>query len=66
MVNKPDTLLLSSADALNTMLKVCECELYAKEHGITSNPNKTKLKHFTSININFRTTWRDLGIRYII
>ena len=34
-----------SADALNAMLKVCE--LYAGEHYITSNSNKTKLMHFT-------------------
>ena len=34
-----------STDALNAMLKVCE--LYAGEHDITFNSNKTKLMHFT-------------------
>ena len=34
-----------SADALNAMLKVWE--LYAGEHDITFNPNKTKLMHVT-------------------
>ena len=37
-----------SADALNAMLKVCE--LYAGEHDITFNSNKTKLMHFTMNN----------------
>ena len=42
------TLVAPSADALNAMLKVCE--LYAGEHDITFNSNKTKLMHFTMIN----------------
>ena len=42
------TLVASSADALNVMLKVCE--LYAGVHDITFNSNKTKLMHFTIIN----------------
>ena len=37
-----------SAYALNAMLKVCE--LYAGEHDITFNSNKTKLMHFTMNN----------------
>ena len=39
------TLVAPSVDALNDMLKVCE--LYAGEHDITFNSNKTKLMHFT-------------------
>ena len=39
------TLVAPSADALNVMLKVCE--LYAGEHDIAFNSNKTKLMHFT-------------------
>ena len=42
------TLVAPSADALNAMLKVCE--LYAGEHDITFNSNKTKLVHFTMNN----------------
>ena len=42
------TLVAPSADALNGMLKVCE--LYAGEHDITFNSNKTKLMHFTMNN----------------
>ena len=42
------TLVAPSADALNAMLKVCE--LYAGEHDITFNSNKTKLMHFTMNN----------------
>ena len=37
-----------SADALNAMLKVCE--IYAGEHDIIFNSNKTKLMHFTMNN----------------
>ena len=39
------TLVAPSADTLSAMLKVCE--LYAGEHDITFNSNKTKLMHFT-------------------
>ena len=39
------TLVAPRADALNVMLKVCE--LYAGEHDITFNSNKTKLMYFT-------------------
>ena len=42
------TLVALSADALNAMLKVCE--LYAGEHDIRFNSNKTKLIHFTMNN----------------
>ena len=42
------TLVAPSADALNAMLKVCE--LYAGEHDIRFNSNKTKLMHFTMNN----------------
>ena len=42
------TLVAHSAYALNAMLKVCE--LYAWEHDITFNSNKTKLMHFTMNN----------------
>ena len=42
------TLVAPSADALNAMMKVCE--LYAGEHDITFNSNKTKLMYFTSNN----------------
>ena len=42
------TLVAPSAYALNAMLKVCE--LYAGEHDITFNSNKTKLMHFTMNN----------------
>ena len=38
------TLVAPSPDDLNAMLKVCE--LYAGEHDITFNSNKTKLMHF--------------------
>ena len=38
------TLVAPSADALNAMLKVCE--LYAGQHDITFNSNKTKLMYF--------------------
>ena len=37
-----------STYVLNAMLKVCE--LYAGEHDITFNSNKTKLMHFTMNN----------------
>ena len=42
------TLVAPSADALNAMLKVCE--VYAGQHDITFNSNKTKLMHFTMNN----------------
>ena len=42
------TLVAPSVDALNAMLEVCD--LYAGEHDITFNSNKTKLMHFTMYN----------------
>ena len=39
------TLVAPSADALNTMMNVCE--LYAGENDITFNSNKTKMIHIT-------------------
>ena len=42
------TFVSPSTDALNAMLKVCE--LYAGEHDITFNSNKTKLMQFTITN----------------
>ena len=47
------TLVVS--DALNAMLKVCE--LYAWEHNITFNSNKTKLMHFTINLLDLSNLW---------